>query len=122
MANEKKMTEIEMKRAAVQHIREILAPTLEEHNAEEWNPNKFAIPVDVNGQEIWVSVDLSSKAFKETKRYPAFDPFQKRAEWEAERAAKEREAEEKAKKKAEKIAKDKARREAEAAAEEENDE
>lgn len=88
-----------------------LTAALESAGAEKYRGDyHLAIPVDVDGQEVWVKVDLTAANFKDTKVSEAFDPFASQQDYLAEQdvKAKEREAKERAK--AEKIARDKARR------------
>ena len=92
----------EMKAAARQMTIAMLMPVLVEAEAVKWQGDSFAILQVVEGQEIWTSVDVKAKAWKDTKVSKAFDPYEKAAEWEAERNIK---AQNKAAKEAEKAAK-----------------
>lgn len=96
-ANEIKATARQMTIAAIM-------PSLLDNDAVKFADGSFAILQTVDGVEIWTSVEVKSKAWKDTKVTKAFDPFEKAAEWEAEKKIK---AENKAIKDAEKAAKKK---------------
>ena len=94
-ANEIKATARQMTIAAIM-------PMLQENDAVKFADGSFAILQNVDGQEVWTEVTVKSKAWNDTKVSKAFDPYEKAAEWEAERNIK---AQNKAVKEAEKAAK-----------------
>lgn len=63
-----------------------------ERYASEYN---LAIPVTVDGIEVWVKVDLTTANYADTKVSKAFDPFVKRDEYDTEMAIKAKEKAEK---------------------------
>lgn len=74
-------------------------------SAEQVGSFTYAVPVEVEGQEVWVEVAFTAKQWYATKVAEAYDPFEKQVEWKAEMAEREAKAEAKAKAKAEKEAK-----------------
>ena len=94
-ANEIKSTARQMTIAAIM-------PSLQENDAVKFADGSFAILQTVDGQEVWTEVSVKSKAWNDTKVSKAFDPYEKAAEWEAEKKIK---ADNKAAKDAEKAAK-----------------
>lgn len=94
-----------------------LTEVLNANAAVQFADASFAILQEVDGQEVWTEVTVKSKAYNDTARTPAFDPFVTAEAWQAEKAAKAAEKAAKAKEKAEKAARDKAKREAKAAEE-----
>ena len=94
-ANEIKFTARQMTIAAIM-------PSLQENDAVKFADGSFAILQTVDGQEVWTEVTVKSKAWNDTKVSKAFDPYEKAAEWEAEKKIK---ADNKATKDAEKAAK-----------------
>ena len=94
-ANEIKSTARQMTIAAIM-------PSLQENDAVKFADGSFAILQTVDGQEVWTEVSVKSKAWNDTKVSKAFDPYEKAAEWEAEKKIK---ADNKAAKAAEKAAK-----------------
>ena len=101
----------EIREAARMMTIEELMPVFEKCSAVKWCDNGFAILQRVDEQEVWVSVDLTVKAWKPTKRSKAFDPYEEAAAWEEEKRIKAGIKAEKAAKKAEKIAHDEQKRE-----------
>lgn len=97
------MKAFEIKETAKRTVLDMLRETLESHNSERYGSDyNQAIPVTVDGQEIWVKVDITCAQYIDTKVSKAFDPFVKRVEYDEELAIKAREKEAKAKAKAEK--------------------
>lgn len=96
------MNAAEMKATARQMTIAAIMPMLQENEAVKFADGSFAILQTVDGQEIWTEVTVKSKAWNDTKVSKAFDPYEKAAEWEAERNVK---AQNKAAKEAEKAAK-----------------
>lgn len=103
-----KMNKLQMRGVAVLKASELL--TLPEI-AENAGHNCYAIPVEVNGQEIWVTVTLQAKQWYDTERTKAFDPFVAEAEWQLILEGRKKSEEEREQKKADKIARQKAKRE-----------
>ena len=105
MANEK-MTQAQKLETAKNNIIGIFAELLESANAERVGDYTYAVPTEVNGNEVWVEVDLTAKTTMTTEdgKVP-YDPFEKSAVWEAEKEIKKAAAEERAKKKAETLRK-----------------
>lgn len=96
------MNAAEMKAIARQNTIALLMPTFVDNNAIRFGESLFAIRQEVDGQVIWTSVEIKSKAYKDTKTAKAFDPERAREEWEADLEVK---AHNKAAKDAEKLAK-----------------
>ena len=92
----------EMRETARQMTIAILLPVLKENAAVKWEDGDFAVLQEVEGQKIWTSVGITVKAWKDTKRSAAFDPYAAAAAWEEEKKIK---AGVKAAKEAEKAAK-----------------
>jgi len=97
----------EIKSTARQMTIDSLMPVLQENEAVKFADASFAILQEVEGVEIWTSVEVKSKAWKDTKVAKAFDPFEKAAEWEAEKKIKTENKAIKDAEKAKKIAKKK---------------
>ena len=83
---EKNVNEIRVE--ARQKTIEALMPVLMENEAVKFADGSFAILQDIDGQEVWTEITIKSKAWKDTKRSVAFNPYVKAAEWEAERKVK----------------------------------
>lgn len=92
----------EMKTTARQMTIAAIMPSLLDNDAVKFADGSFAILQTVDGVEIWTSVEVKSKAWKDTKVSKAFDPYIAAEEWEAEKRIK---ADNKAAKEAEKAAK-----------------
>lgn len=90
-------------------VKEFVVATMEdflkESNAIQFDDASWAIPVSVDGMTVYAEVSVKTKAWKDTKTSPAFNPETAIAKWEAEKFEKEQKAAEKA---AEKAAKKKA--------------
>lgn len=99
------MTQAQMKENAKAQVKEMLDEALATANAETVGGFEFAIPTEVNGQEIWVEVKLTAKNWYDTKTTKAYDPFEKSNEYKGVLADRQRRADEAAAKKAKKIAK-----------------
>lgn len=105
------MTMAEMKEAAKKQVLAKLTDTFETLGAENYKGDyHVAVPTEINGQEIWVKLDMTAAQFKDTKVSPAFDPFESQREYLEEQEVKAKEKAAKDKAKAEKIARDTARR------------
>lgn len=95
----------EIKESAKRTVLGMLESVLENNSAERYGSEfNQAIPVTIDGQEIWVKVDITCAQYIDTKVSKAFDPFVKRAEYDEELAIKAHEKELKAKARAEKKA------------------
>lgn len=92
------MNAVEMKNAARNATVALLTETFNAVEAVQYADNAWAILQEVDGQEIWTSVEVKTKQYKETTKTPAFDPYAAAEEWETEKRIK---AEEKAAKEAE---------------------
>ena len=92
----------EMRTEATQKVIAELMPILEANEAVKFADKSFAILENVDGQEIWVEITVKTKAWKDTKKAKAFDPFEAAEAWETEKKIK---AGVKAQKEAEKAAK-----------------
>jgi len=93
----------EIKESAKATVLAMLESTLENSGAERYGtPYNQAIPVTIDGQEIWVKVDITCAQYIDTKVSKAFDPFVKRQEFDEEQEIKRKEKEAKAKAKADK--------------------
>ena len=99
------MTANEMKTEARNAIAKGMTDLLTDMGAIQYGDYAWAVRTEIEGQEIWVSIDLTSKAYKATKAYDAFNPNTARETWLEEKRIK---AEEAAAKAAEKAAKEKA--------------
>ena len=103
-----KMNKEQMRAIAVKKVLEMLTfPEITENAGR----NGFAIPVEVEGEEIFVKIDLTAKQWYDTERTKAYDPFTEQAEWESTLAEREKTKIERERKKAEKLARQKAKRE-----------
>lgn len=72
---------------------------LNENNAIQFEDSAWAIPVSVDGMTVYAEVSVKTKAWKDTKTSPAFNPETAIKKWEAEKYEKEQKAAEKAAKK-----------------------
>lgn len=72
---------------------------LKENSAIQFEDSAWAIPVNVDGMTVYAEVSVKTKAWKDTKTSPAFNPETAIAKWEAEKYEKEQKAAEKAAKK-----------------------
>lgn len=81
-------------------VREFVVSTMEdflkESNAIQFDDGSWAIPVSVDGMTVYAEVSVKTKAWKDTKTSPAFNPETAVAKWEAEKEERERKAAEKA--------------------------
>lgn len=82
---------------------DLIKPLADNHSGEQYADYAVAIPVTLEGQEYWGCITITCGQIKDTKKNSAFDPFEKQADWLAEKQFKKEEAERKAKAKAEKI-------------------
>ena len=82
---------------------DLVKPIADNHSGEQYADYAVAIPVTLEGQEYWGCITITCGQIKDTKKNSAFDPFEKQADWLAEKQFKKEEAERKAKAKAEKI-------------------
>lgn len=100
------MNAVEMKNTARNATVALLTDTFSAVDAVQYADNAWAILQEVDGQEIWTSIEVKTKQYKDTSKTPAFDPFEAAKEWEAEKKVKEEEkaakAAERERKKAEK--------------------
>lgn len=83
---EKNVNEIRVE--ARQKTIEALMPVLMENEAIKFADGSFAILQDIDGQEVWTEITIKSKAWKDTKRSKAFNPFEVAQEWEEEKKIK----------------------------------
>lgn len=79
----------EAKKAAMEAIQ---AGNWNDLGAEYVGPTPY-IPVQVNGQEVWVEVKLTTKQWTDSKAFHAFDPFAAAEEYEENMRIKAQEAE-----------------------------
>ena len=77
------MNDMEKKTTARNLVMDKFLDVIEQNDGEQFDTASFAFATEVEGQEIWVEMTFKSKAFKDTKRSPAFDPFVAREEWQA---------------------------------------
>lgn len=96
------MNAIEMKNAARNATTALLMDIFNANDAVQFDDAAWAILHVIEGQEIWTSIEVKSKAYKATKVSPAFDPYVAAEEWQERLAERERKAAEKAAKKKEK--------------------
>lgn len=92
------MTDMEKKLAARAEIISRFQELMDKNNGEQFADASWAFAVDVEGQEVWVELNFKAKAFKDTKKSKAFDPFVAAEDWKADK-------EERAQKKLEREAK-----------------
>lgn len=103
------MNATEMKNTVRANTANLLTEILNANDAVQYDDYSWAILHEVDGQEIWSSIEIKSKAWKPTKTNAAFDPYEAAAAWQedkriaAEKAEQRKvEKETKAKKKAKK--------------------
>lgn len=75
----------EIRAAAIEKVLVELMPVLEQNEAVKFADKSFAILETIGNQEVWVEVSLKTKAWKDTKKSKAFDPYEAAAEWEEEK-------------------------------------
>lgn len=75
----------EIKSTARMNTIALLMPVLEENHAIKFADGSFAILQNVNGVQLWTSVEVKSKQYKPTKVSDAFDPYKAAEKWKAER-------------------------------------
>lgn len=102
-----KITQAQMKEMAKANIAQVFAEAIESHNGEKVDSYTYAIPTEVNGQEIWVEVKFTSKNWYKTTRSEAYDPFEVQSAYNEKIRQREADKAERERKKAEKIAKSK---------------
>ncbi len=90
------------KRSILAHMEDLLRMIGAERYGSDF---ELAVPTVVEGQEIWVKVDLTAAQWKDTKVSPLFDPFVKREEYDREKAFRDAEKAAKLAAKAAKVAK-----------------
>lgn len=86
----------EIRAAVREYIVSTMEDFLKESNAIQFDEGSWAIPVSVDGKTIYAEVSVKTKAWKDTKTSPAFNPETAVAKWEAEKEERERKAAEKA--------------------------
>lgn len=69
---------------------------LDENDAIQFDDASWAIPVGVDGMTVYAEVSVKTKAWKDTKTAPAFNPETAIAKWEAEKEERAQKAAEKA--------------------------
>ena len=82
------MNAAEIKSTARQNTIALLMPVLQENNAVKFADASFAIRQEVDGQPLWVSIEVKSKQYKATKVSLAFDPEEAARAWQAEKEVK----------------------------------
>lgn len=100
----------EIRSTARQMTIEAIMPSLMDNDAVKFGDGSFAILQRVDGEEVWCEISVKTKAFRETKRGAAFDPYEAAEVWQKETEIKAAEKERKAAEKADKIARDEAKR------------
>ena len=75
----------EIRQEASMRVIAELIPVLEQNNAIKFANGSFAIEEIVNGQHVWVEVSVKTKAWKDTKRTKAFNPYEAADAWEKEK-------------------------------------
>ena len=87
----------EIRAAVREYIVSTMEDFLKESNAIQFDEGSWAIPVSVDGKTIYAEVSVKTKAWKDTKTSPAFNPETAVAKWEErERKAAEKAAAKKA--------------------------
>ena len=99
------MTMMEKKLEARRRTLEALTAALQSLDAVQFGDAEFAVLQEVDGQEIWTAITVTSKSYTAIKVSPAFDPFEVAEVWKEEKATKanakaDREAEKERKRKA----------------------
>lgn len=77
------MNDLEIKREARRVVCEWFAPVIDERAGEQYEDADWAIPVTIDGKEIWVGLNFKVKNFKDSGKRKAFDPFVAAEEWQA---------------------------------------
>lgn len=103
-----KMNKADMRATAVKKALEMVQFP---DTAEPSGKNARSIPVEVEGEEIWVEFVATGKQWYNTEKTKAFDPFTKQEEWDDTIALRKKAEERRQKKKAEKLARQQAKRE-----------
>ena len=98
------------KNTAIRNAALSLLGTMPEGTVEVKPGFLYAIPVEVDGEQRWATIEVKAKNNKATKTADAFDPFALQAEYAAEAEVKAKAKAEKAEAKAKKAEADKARR------------
>ena len=102
------MNAVEMKNVARNATVSAMMETLNALEAVQFADNAWAILQEVEGQEIWTSVEVKTKQYKPTSTTEAFDPYEKATEWQEEKRIKAENAElKKAEREAKKVKKEK---------------
>lgn len=102
------MNDMEKRKAARDVVIAKFLKAIDENEGEQFDECSWAFPTDVEGQEIWVEMSFKAKAFKDTQRSKAFDPFVAAEEWHAIQVERAQKKAERDAKKAQKTAKTKA--------------
>jgi hypothetical protein len=95
----------EVRASVREYVVDRMEDFLKENDAIQFDDASWAIPVGVDGMTVYAEVSVKTKAWKDTKTSPAFNPETAIAKWDAAKFEKEQKAAEKA---AEKAAKKKA--------------
>ena len=82
---------------------DLIKPLAMDNSGEQYADYAIAIPVTLEGQEYRGCITITCGQIKDTKKTPAFDPFEKQKDWLSDKQFKKEEVERKAKAKAEKI-------------------
>ena len=82
---------------------DLIKPLAMDNSGEQYAGYAVAIPVTLDGQAYWGCITIPWGPSTDTKKTPAFDPFEKQKDWLSDKKFKKEEAERKAKAKAEKI-------------------
>ena len=75
------MNDMEKRKAARDMVIAKFINAINENEGEQFDECAWAFSTDVEGQEIWVEMSFKAKAFKDTKRSKAFDPFEAAEDW-----------------------------------------
>lgn len=75
------MNSVEMKNTVRTNTANLLTEIFEANAAVQYDDFAWAILHEVDGQEIWSSIEIKSKAWKPTKTTAAFDPYEAAAAW-----------------------------------------
>lgn len=103
-----KMNKADMRALAVKKALEMVQFP---ETAEPSGRNALSIPVEVEGEEIWVEFVATGKQWYNTEKTKAFDPFEKQGEWDDTLSLRQKASEDRERKKAEKLARQQAKRE-----------
>ena len=85
------MNNTEIRATARQNVVEVLMNSIIECDSPmKVGDGEFAVREEVDGQEVWVTIKVTAKNWKDTKATKAYNPKDKAAEWEIKKQIKEK--------------------------------